>query len=95
MKGKQVKYSTKEDKTIQQREKPNSVNKNKTTYASAVTSALIHDKSQNSENNDINQTLQLIHNKLTNLEGTFSKMNERVKKLDSDTKKTAPNSKNK
>jgi hypothetical protein len=95
MKGKPVKYITKEDKPIQQKEKPNNVNKNKTTYALTVTSGLIHNKSQSSENNDINQTLQLILNKITNLEGAFSKMNKRVKKLESGTKKTAPNSKNK
>ena len=85
MKGKPVKYITKEDKPIQQKEKPNNVNKNKTTYA-----LIIHNKSQNSENNDINQTLQLILNKITNLEGAFSKTNERDKKLESGTKKTAP-----
>jgi len=95
MKGKPVKYITKEDKPIQQKEKTKNVNKNKTTYASTVTSGIIHNKSQNSENNDINQTLRLILNKITNLEVAFSKMNERVKKLESGTKKTAPNSKNK
>ena len=75
----------KEDEPIQQ--KSNSVNKNKITYASVVTSGV--------ENNDINQTLQLILNKITNLEGAFSEMNEQVKKLESSTKKTAPNLKNK
>jgi len=44
MKGKPVKHITKEDKLIQRKEKPNNVNKNKTTYASTVTSGLIHNK---------------------------------------------------
>jgi len=83
MKGKLV--INKEDEPIQQ--KSNSVNKNEITYASVVTLGL--------ENNDINQTLQLILNKITNLEGAFSEMNEQVKKLESSTKKTAPNLKNK
>jgi hypothetical protein len=47
------------------------------------------------EYNDINQTLQLILNKFTNLDGALSKMNEWVKKLESNNKKTAPNFKNK
>jgi hypothetical protein len=33
-------------------------------------------------------TLQLILTKITNLEGAFSNMNERVKKLESDAKKS-------
>ena len=75
----------KEDEPIQQ--KSNNDNKNKITYASVVTSDL--------ENNDINQTVQLILNKITNLEGAFSEMNGRVKKLENCTKKSAPNLKHK
>jgi hypothetical protein len=37
----------------------------------------------------------LILTKFTNLDGALSKMNEGVKKLESNNKKTAPNSKNK
>jgi hypothetical protein len=51
-------------------------------------SGLNHQKSQNLENTNINLTLQLILTKITNLEGAFSNLNERVKNLESDTKKS-------
>jgi hypothetical protein len=63
----------------------NNVNSNKATYASVAASGLNHQKSQNLEIVNINLTLQLILTTITNLEGAFSNMNERVKKLESAT----------
>jgi hypothetical protein len=57
-------------------------NSNKATYVSVGASGLNHQKSQNLENTNIYLTLQLILTKITNLEGAFSNMNERVKKLE-------------
>jgi hypothetical protein len=84
-KGKPVKTITTDDTSNQQKENPNNVNNNKATYASVAASGLNHQTSQNLENTNINLTLQLILTKITNLEGAFSNMNERVKKLESDT----------
>jgi hypothetical protein len=64
-------------------------------YISIAASDLNQQKSHKLESVDINRTLQLILNKSTNLEGVFSKMSERVKKLESDTTKPATNSKHK
>jgi predicted neutral ceramidase superfamily lipid hydrolase len=61
---------------------------NKATYVSVAASGLNHQKSQNLENTNIHLTLQHILTKITNLEGAFSNMNERVKNLESDTKKS-------
>jgi hypothetical protein len=69
--------------------------KNKGTYASVAASGLNHKRAQNLEYNDINQTLQLIPTKFTNIEGALSKINERVKKLERNNKKTALKSKDK
>jgi hypothetical protein len=81
--------------SLQHKENPNNVHTNKATYASVLASDLNQQKSHTLEIADINRTLQLILNKITNLEGVFSKMSERVKKLESDTKKPATNSKHK
>jgi hypothetical protein len=95
MMGKPVKNIAPKDTIIQQNERSNNLTKNKGTYASVAASGLNHQRTQNLEYNDINQTLQLILTKFTNLDGALSKMNERFKKLESNDKKTAPNSKNK
>jgi hypothetical protein len=49
------------------------------------TSGSNHQQPQTSEHCDINWSLQHILTKITNIEGAFSKMNERVKKLENDT----------
>jgi hypothetical protein len=77
------------------KEIPNNVHTNKATYASVAASDFNQQKSHTLETADINRTLQLILNKITNLEGVFSKMNECVKKLESVTTKPATNSKHK
>jgi hypothetical protein len=59
-KGNQLKISPPKDSIFQQNEKPNSLTKNKGTYASVAASGLNHQRTQNLEYNDINQTLQLI-----------------------------------
>jgi hypothetical protein len=53
--------------------------------ASVAASGSNHQQPQTSEHCDINWSLQLILTKITNIEGAFSKMNERVKKLENDT----------
>jgi hypothetical protein len=58
-------------------------------------SGLHYQQPQKLEHSDINQTLQLILTKITHLKGAFSKINERVKKLESDITTTVPTSKNK
>jgi hypothetical protein len=93
MKGKPVKNIVPKDTIIQQNERANSLTKG--TYASVAASGMNHQRTQSLEYNDINQTIQLILTKFTNLDGALSKMNERVKELESNNKKTAPNSKNK
>jgi hypothetical protein len=93
MKGKPVKNIVPKDTIIQQNVRPNNLTKG--TYASVAASGMNHQRTQNLEYNDINQTLQLSLTKFTNLDGALSKLNEQVKKLESNNKKTAPNSKNK
>jgi hypothetical protein len=92
MKGKPVKNIVPKDTIIQQNERPNNLTKG--TYASVAASGMNHQRTQNLEYNDINQNLQLILTKFTNLDSALSKMNKQVKKLESNNKKTAPNSKN-
>jgi hypothetical protein len=80
---------------IQQKENKTNVNTNTVIYASVAGLGLHYQQPQKLEHSDINRTLHLILTKITNLEGTFSKMNERVKKLESDITTTFPTSKNK
>ena len=79
-----------EKKTIpQQKEKSCNVKNNKNpTYASVAASASKQQEKSNEESND-NAILQLILTKITNLEGSFITINERVKKLESSNNKTA------
>jgi uncharacterized protein YegL len=80
---------------LQHKENPNNVHTDKASYASVAASDLNQQKSHTLETADINRTLQLILNEITSLEGVYSKMSERVKKLESDTTKPATNSKHK
>lgn len=91
-----VRNITEKKVEFQQKEKSNSENSNKNpTYASTVALGLNNQKTQKSESIDISQTLQLILTKITNLEGSFISINERVRKLESSVKETAPKPKKK
>jgi hypothetical protein len=81
--------------SLQHKENPNNVHTNKASFASVTASDLNQQKSHTLETADINRTLLLILNTITNLEGVYSKMSERVKKLESNTTKPATNSKHK
>jgi hypothetical protein len=69
MKGKPVKNIAPKGTIIQQNERPHNLTEG--TYASVAASGLNHQRIENLEYNDINQTLQLILTKFTNLDGAL------------------------
>jgi hypothetical protein len=73
MQGKPVTNITTSNTSLQHKETPNDVHTNKATYASVAAFDLNQQKSHTLETADINRTLQLILNKISNLEGAFSK----------------------
>jgi peptidoglycan hydrolase CwlO-like protein len=75
---------TTEGTTTLHKENQTKLNNKTATYASVAASGSNHQQPQMSEHSDINRSLQLILTKITNIEGAFSKMNERVKKLEND-----------
>jgi C4-type Zn-finger protein len=89
MQGKRVTNITTNDTSLQHKENPNNVRTNK---ASVAASDLNQQKSHTLETAIL---IELILNKITNLEGVLSKISERLKKLESDTTKPATNSKHK